>query len=628
MRTYFTLLISIIFLGTLGLQSCKTTDSPADPQKTMDDLVIPDGFAFETTIEVSLSIMMPETVDFNEMRSRFDVYSADPAEGGKLITSGSFDANGSYSGTIVIPSTLAEVYVQTLAGAVLVPIESASTFKEGGVIIDFGGDYGNLPPDSLPPALKSEPVNHLNIHRAQDAKVVTNLIANGDFSDNNFGYINNWSNLETIDGKWWFSKDANRGYMEWAQDGSDGYVRTHNSNTSFYGGVSQLIDASPGDLITFSADLKREGNSGTNYAWLYLIPLNSNGSALNYYNIFMTYVPTSWTNKMIAATMPQGTTKCQVLIWTNDYTRASSMYFDNVVVTGPVTDADNDGVDDDLDDYPNDPTRAFNVYYPNETDWGTFAFEDLWPGKGDYDFNDLVLDYQYKSVLNSDNGLVEFYTDYSVRAVGASLINGFGIMIEGDPAIVQSVTGQQFTEDYLNIAANGTEENQTNTVIMFFDNAFSMIGSSGTGFINTVPDMPYVEPQFYQIHVVFNPNTSTRVVSNRVAPYNPFIVVDENRGTEVHLAGEEPSDLADVALFGTWADDSDPATGKYYLSVNNLPWAIDIPVAFDYPVEQVQIIDAYNFFADWAESGGVLYDDWYEDLSGYRNDENIYSPTN
>jgi LruC domain-containing protein len=440
--------------------------------------------------------------------------------------------------------------------------------------------------------------------------------------------MNNWYNLLSVNGKWWFSKDARQGYMEWAQDGGNGYIRTNNSSTSFYGGTSQLIQASPGDLITFSADIKRDGTSGTNYAWLYLIPLSSNGNALQYFTLQMLSVPTNWTNKMIAATMPAGTAKCQVLMWTNDYTKSSRICFDNVVVTGPVTDSDGDGVDDDLDEYPNDATRAFNIYYPNETDWGTLAFEDLWPGKGDYDFNDLILDYHYQSVINSNNGLVELFADYSVRAVGASLTNAFGIMIEGsDPANVQSVSGQHFTENYLNIAANGTEENQSNTVIVFFDNAFNMIGSSGSGFINTVPDNPYVDPDTNQIHVLFN-GLKSRTISNSIAPYNPFIIVDKERGKEVHLAGYQPTDLANTSLFGTWADDSNPASGKYYQTVNNLPWAIDLPVSFDYPVEQVEIINAYNFFADWAESGGVLYNDWYEDLSGYRVAGNIYNPQN
>jgi LruC domain-containing protein len=625
MKTPIRLIITAFLLLAIGFQSCKKTDTPVDPKKSMDDLIIPNGFVFETTREVDISIQMPESVAFTDMRSRFDIYTSQPAEGGKLITSGSFDQNGTFEGSIVVPSTLTELYVQTLAGAVIVPITPFNGSKEGGVIIDFGENYGNFPPDSLPATLKHLQNTHSSLISVKNQSVVANLVTNGDFSDNNFGTMLNWSSLSAVDEKWWFSRDSRSGYMEWAQAGADGYIRTNNSTNNFYGGTSQMINASAGDLITFTADMKREGTSGTIYSWLYLIPINSSGNALAYYNIFVTNVPTNWVNKTIAATMPSGTVKCQVLFWTNDYTTQSRALFDNAFVTGPVSDSDGDGVDDELDDYPNDPTRAFDVYYPNSADWGTFAFEDLWPGKGDYDFNDLVLDYHYKSVLSSANQLVDLYIDYSVRAVGASLINGFGIMIEGDPTNVQSVTGQNFTEDYLTIAANGTEEDQSNTVIIFFDNAFSMIGSSGGGFINTVPTIPYVEPDTNQLHVAFNVS-STRVVSNRVAPYNPFIIVDKTRGIEVHLAGEEPTDLVDAALFGTWADDTNPAEGKYYQTVNNLPWAIDLPVSFDYPVEQVQIIEAYNFFADWAESGGNLYDDWYEDLTGYRNSENIYAP--
>ena len=170
--------------------------------------------------------------------------------------------------------------------------------------------------------------------------------------------------------------------------------------------------------------------------------------------------------------------------------------------------------------------------------------------------------------------------------------------------------------------ANGTEQNQSNTVVFLFDNAFTMIGSSGTAFVNTKTDVPYVEPDTNQLHVLF-----TNPVSNAgSAPYNPFIVTDKNRGQEIHLAGEPPTDLADTDLFGTWADDSNPASGKYYQTVNNLPWALDLPVSFAYPVEQVQIIDAYNHFQEWGETGGNQYPDWYTNKSGYRNSSNIYSP--
>ena len=273
--------------------------------------------------------------------------------------------------------------------------------------------------------------------------------------------------------------------MEWYNDGGNNVVRTPWSEPGnyYYGGVSQMIDAEPGDVITLSADIKSVGNNNRLYTWLYIIPVNSSNNALAYYNITYHNPSADWTNKQIVATMPAGTDRVNILVWTNDYRANAGVYVDNVVVTGPVTDSDGDGVDDDLDDYPNDADRAFNVYYPNSTDWGTLVYEDLWPGTGDYDFNDLVLDYQFKSVLNSQNGLVEFFTDYSVRAVGASLHNAFGFSLGGDPSNVASVSGNNIVHGDLNMNANGTEQNQTNTVIFMFDDAFDMIGSSGSTFI-------------------------------------------------------------------------------------------------------------------------------------------------
>jgi hypothetical protein len=69
------------------------------------------------------------------------------------------------------------------------------------------------------------------------------------------------------------------------------------------------------------------------------------------------------------------------------------------------TDTDGDGVSDVRDEYPTDPKRAFNNYYPSKNNTGTLAFEDLWPAKGDYDFNDLVVDYNFNQVTNGENKL-------------------------------------------------------------------------------------------------------------------------------------------------------------------------------------------------------------------------------
>jgi len=620
------LLILTLAIFTVSFIGCKNNDPQPQPDPTIEDMNVPDGFNFETTQELSVNIKMPKSLDFTNLRSRFDIYSSDPAFGGKLLTSGSFDENGEFSGKLRVPTALSNVYIQSIAGSAVVEFESQG-FKEDGVIIDFGDDYGFSMPDTVEPGKKSaELLLQINGIR-QTSGIESNIVGNPDFETNDFGSITLWSTLHPVDSRWYFTQS--QGSMEWVNDGGNGIVRTpwtESGSQYYYGGVSQMIEAEAGDVITFSADIKSVGNNNRLYSWLYIIPVNSSNTALAYYNVKY-YFPTSeWTNKQLVATMPSGTEKVNIVVWTNDYAAEAAVYIDNIVVTGPVTDSDGDGVDDDLDDYPNDADRAFNVYYPNETDWGTLVYEDLWPGTGDYDFNDMVLDYQFKSVLNSQNGLVEFFTDYSVRAVGASLHNAFGFSLGGDPANIASVTGNSVIHGDLSLNANGTEQGQTETVIFMFDDAFDMIGSSGSTFINTQPGIDYVEPDTGRVHVLYQ--TPVSVSTTGTAPYNPFLVADlpKGRGAEIHLPGNLPTLLADQSLFGQWADDSNPATGKYYQTAGNLPWALDLPESFDYPVEQVEIIDAYNHFVEWAESGGTTYTDWYQDNAGYRNDANIYSP--
>jgi LruC domain-containing protein len=284
----------------------------------------------------------------------------------------------------------------------------------------------------------------------------------------------------------------------------------------------------------------------------------------------------------------------------------------------PDEDTDGDGISDDNDDFPNDPDRALRNTYI-----GTLAYEDLWPSKGDYDFNDMVIDYDIDHILNSSNSLVDIEADWTVKAVGAGFDNGFGIEIDGlSPNAIASVTGQDLQENIIGASFNGVEPGQSNATIIFFDNVDNIIQSAGGSFINTIPANPYVTP--VTLNSVINFTTPVDESLTGLPPYDPFIFVNGNRGREVHLPGETPTSLADLSLFGTSSDATDPATNYYYKTENGLPWAIHIPETFDYPIEYIPINEAYTNFVQWAESGGTLNTDWYLDLPGYRDETKIY----
>lgn len=295
------------------------------------------------------------------------------------------------------------------------------------------------------------------------------------------------------------------------------------------------------------------------------------------------------------------------------------------IANGP--DTDGDGAPDIIDDYPADPLRAFDNYYPAGGN-GTLAYEDLWPGQGDYDFNDLIIDYRFMTVTSATNHIVETFGTFIVKAFGASLENGFGFQLANSniaDADITSVTGYDLQEGYIVLAANGIEEGQTIPTIIVYDNAFNILTHPGSGIgVNTSPGSPYVEPDTLNIFMQYNQGTYT-LAELDIPNFNPFLIVDLNRSIEIHLPDYLPTDKADQSLYGTINDDSNPATGKYYKTVNNLPWAIHITEPFEYPIEKTDITAVYLKFKEWAESGGQLYQDWYRDEPGYRNSSLIYT---
>jgi len=265
-----------------------------------------------------------------------------------------------------------------------------------------------------------------------------------------------------------------------------------------------------------------------------------------------------------------------------------------------------------------------DILYP-ATGFGTLAYEDLWPGKGDYDFNDLVIDYQFRVLINTNNNVESVTGTFIIKAFGASYENGFGFQLSDaiEPADL-TVTGFELTESFIELESNGTESGLDIPTIIVYDNAYNQMEHPGIGIgVNTTPGAPYVTPDTLVIQIDFKPNTYS-FNDLDIANFNPFLIVNKVRSHEVHLPYYAPTAKADAALFGQWEDNSNPASGRYYVNDKNLPWAINIYESFAYPIEKQEILWAHLKFAEWAMSGGVQFPDWYKNLAGYRNNTLIY----
>lgn len=294
---------------------------------------------------------------------------------------------------------------------------------------------------------------------------------------------------------------------------------------------------------------------------------------------------------------------------------------DNVKPIDKPQDTDGDGVNDTYDEFPTDPTLAYAYVYPAENSFGTFAFEDQWPGFGDYDFNDLVVDYQYTQYANGTNKLVRLGSKFIIKGIGAGFNNGFGIQLDVAPNQVASVSGSDLGTGLFSIASNGVENNQSKAVFIASDDVHRNFNTQG--FVNTSQDLPFLTPDTILVTVNFASPLSFSAISS--APFNPFLVINQTRGREVHLPGYKPTDLVDTSYFGQGDDASSVESNVYYKSQSGLPWGMNLPVSFDYPKEKSDIRDTYLHFSTWAGSGGFTYMDWYTNKAGYRNTEKIYT---
>ncbi len=186
-----------------------------------------------------------------------------------------------------------------------------------------------------------------------------------------------------------------------------------------------------------------------------------------------------------------------------------------------------------------------------------------------------------------------------MRHNGAGLHNGFAFQIPTNQSNIASVASNYTSLGNIAKNGNGTESGQEKANFIVFENTQLALGKE--------IDMT--------IHFAAPQNASNL----GIPPYNPYLIKGGDTNVEVHLPDMAPTSLADQSLFGTADDNSNPATGRYYKSSNNLPWGINIVYKFKWMKEKQEITKGYLHFGDWAESGGTQYADWYKDLDGYRD---------
>ena len=273
-------------------------------------------------------------------------------------------------------------------------------------------------------------------------------------------------------------------------------------------------------------------------------------------------------------------------------------------------DSDGDGVVNSEDLEPGNPNIAGEVIVPG----GFIMYEDLWPDKGDYDFNDLyiyVTDSKFK--VNGDNKIVYYDLYVKVMKAGASLHNGLGLrfidaVTSGGATtyntiesgnMLNSIVAYSLPTNWSNGQGNGDWSTMT-YLDKFASNTAVLIHDIGAMNLTQGDDM--------SIRIYFDPNEEQ--------PENPipdfFLFRSTSRDLEVHLAGYPPTEYANMGNFGTGDDASLTYPGNWYKTDDNYPWALYFSTDNWVPAvkENIPIFRAYPDFAGWVTSGGEQNQNW------------------
>ncbi|MGB0165741.1 MAG: LruC domain-containing protein [Luteibaculum sp.] len=662
----------------LALVSCTKYEVKNEQQDSIQkgstaDLVAPDNFSYETTSMIPIRVLVKDNKGKPLALKSVSVFSKDPDQGGRLLGKGFTDNEGLLNTFVRVPNYLSEVFIQV--GFVGFANNREVSVSKQGIQANFGGAsanskrYGsgaalsNLKSGNTKTRIGSS--NYFYMGTFNSLGVPDYLENPGDnistelLNDINSALPSGQSNAAQIAADGTSDAKIIAPAEVWVTFISEGagfknslayYVYDTDNPPSSPSEIDSIFVIFPnGSLLNSGGGLQAGDKvclgtfpAGVSLGWVLLQNAYKDGVVRT--NLTKIYSTADFNPEADPALRPHNLqlldpNRDLVVVGFEDQLRdnpkvdndfndcifyVTATPFSSLDNSGTYTlvdcdDSDGDGVDDCTDQYPNDPNKVADSEY-----LGTLSYEDLWPYLGDYDFNDMVIDYDLTQTLNANNKVVSVNGTFTLKAIGAGFNNGFGLQLDN----VSNGAIGSFSISSKGNSIGGQETSNAFATFVLFDNAKThMVPTSA--FVNTVVGAPYVNPVSFDVSINFSsPQDLTDI---GFPPYNPFIFVNKpnegfSRGREVHLPDFIPTSKANQNLFGVGNDDTNEGTGKYYKTETNLPWGLHIEGGgFDYPRSAVDIRNAYPNFQSWVESGGQLNPDWYLDINGNRVSSNIYT---
>lgn len=268
------------------------------------------------------------------------------------------------------------------------------------------------------------------------------------------------------------------------------------------------------------------------------------------------------------------------------------------------------------------------ITYPGEGSFVSLAYEDNWPYQGDYDMNDVVMSFQTKKYVDSSNNAVRYVMNGKLLAVGASYHSGFAVQLDG-------IATNNIDADRVYLKVNGEvveaeplESNApTDTAVLIVSNDLweEVNADQGCSYFRTEDGCD--SEQEFRFELSVSLLNGVPVANAPADVLNPFIFATPGkyhgdglsangqehpgRSLEIHLKNKPVSAKFNTAFFGLADDNSDPDNNLTFLTDNNMPWALELPILWAHPKEKQDVMDAYTGFRPFVESQGVNNKTWY-----------------
>ena len=230
---------------------------------------------------------------------------------------------------------------------------------------------------------------------------------------------------------------------------------------------------------------------------------------------------------------------------------------------------------------------------------GVYAFEDLWPAKGDYDLNDAVVDYQHDYIWSALN----VGADYKItkEVINLTTYLNYVTLTSGLAVTVNTKTAPSSVKmkTIKNSEVSEVQFEQDGNVYLLTDNILANVGTQ------------YIIELYY----------SGGIAQNKTADVYPFIYRNEDGGRwEVHIPFEAPTSKMITGYFGTLDDCSDINRAVFYVRAGNYPFAFYLSGVNIDPFKNTILLRAneskhidvlYPEFMEWATSKGEKNKSWY-----------------